>query len=89
MNAFGTQGNWRERDASTSVASGLSHPFAPSRAGSPFSLVRHVHEAPAAFVAAFARVVAGAVMASQLVHLRYRLPDEVDLPKAARCCWGG
>lgn len=38
--------------------------------------------APSAFLtAAFAGVIAGAVMQSQLVHLRYRLPDEINMPK--------
>jgi leader peptidase (prepilin peptidase)/N-methyltransferase len=45
-----------------------------------------VHEPAALFIAAFAGVVAGAVMQSQLVHLRYRLPDEADFRKP-RAAW--
>jgi leader peptidase (prepilin peptidase)/N-methyltransferase len=40
-----------------------------------------VPQPTAALIAALVGVIAGAVMQSQLVHLRYRLPDEVDLPK--------
>jgi leader peptidase (prepilin peptidase)/N-methyltransferase len=40
-----------------------------------------MHEPAVLFIAAFAGLIAGALMQSQLVHLRYRLPDESNLPK--------